>query len=88
MWRSIFIALGLMAIIIGVECLFIDSASFYAAGQTKASAFINPMGNPSASTREWQPQEWFPFVILSAGTVVIIYAFTLPRRLSRAMAAE
>jgi hypothetical protein len=80
MWRSIFIAIGIMAIIVGLECLLIDSANFYAAGQTRASSFFNPAGTPSLNTRAWQPKEWFPWCVLSIGTITILYAFTLPRR--------
>ena len=60
MWRSLFIALGIMAIILGFECLVIDSASLYSASGTNAESFLNPIGIPSASTREWRPKEWSP----------------------------
>lgn len=80
MRRALFIALGVMAIIIGLECLVIDSASFYSPKQTNASSFFDPSGNPSALTREWQPEEWIPWACLSAGAITIVYAFTLPRR--------
>lgn len=83
MWRSIFIALGIMAIIVGIECLMIDSAVFYSAAETKASSFMNPMGEPSMDTRHWQPKEWFPWAVLAAGAITILYAFTLPRRFGR-----
>lgn len=85
MWRSIFIAVGLMAIIIGLECLFIESAIFYSPSNTEASSFMSPSLSPSASTREWRPQEWFPYFVLSAGAVTVVYAFTLPKRIRAAM---
>jgi len=87
MWRSIFIAVGLMAMIIGLECLLIESAIFYKPSDTQASSFINPIGQPSADTREWRPKEWFPWLVLSAGTITVLYAFTLPRRLRQVMSA-
>lgn len=80
MWRSLFIALGIMAIIIGFEALVIDSANIYSASGTNARSFINPIGNPSANVQEWRPKEWFPWVFLSAGGITILYAFTLPKR--------
>ena len=40
MRRAFFIALGIMAIIIGLECLAIDSANFYSAKQTNASTLF------------------------------------------------
>ena len=52
--------LGVMAIILGFECLVIDSASLYSASGTNAESFLNPVGIPSANTREWRPKEWFP----------------------------
>lgn len=85
MWRSVFIALGLMAIIIGLECLFIESASFYSPTETEASSFVNPVGQPASDTREWRPQEWFPWLILSAGAITVLYAFTLPKRIRSVM---
>ncbi|MEM8666553.1 MAG: hypothetical protein AAGG48_03510 [Planctomycetota bacterium] len=85
MWRSIFIAIGLMAIIIGVECMMIESAVFYSPSETQASSFMNPTGQPSANTREWRPQEWFPFLVLSVGAITVVYAFTLPKRIRTAM---
>ena len=86
MWRSVFLAIGLMAVIVGFECLVIESANVYAAGQTQASTFVNPLGEPSPSTTEWRPKEWFPWVVLAAGSLTILYAFTLPGRFRRAMA--
>lgn len=87
MWRAIFIALGLMAIIIGLECLAIESAIFYKPSETRASSFINPIGQPAGDTREWRPQEWFPWLILSAGTITVLYAFTLPKRIRAVMSS-
>ncbi|MCP4888023.1 MAG: hypothetical protein GY904_15580 [Planctomycetaceae bacterium] len=85
MWRSVFIALGLMAIIIGLECLFIESASFYSPTEAEASSLVNPVGEPASDTREWRPQEWFPWLILSAGAITVLYAFTLPKRIRSVM---
>ena len=83
MWRSIFLALGIMAIVVGAECLFIDSAHFYSAGETKASSFMNPADRPSTSTHAWRPKEWMPWLMLAAGAITILYAFTLPKRFRR-----
>ncbi len=82
MRRALFIAMGIMAIIIGLECLAIDSANFYSAKETNASTFFDPSGTPSAQTKVWQPKEWLPWTSLSVGTITILYAFTLPRRFS------
>lgn len=80
MWRSLFLAVGIMAIIIGVESLLIENATLYAAGESSAGAFVNPAGSPAKSVQTWQPAEWFPWAVLSAGAVIVLYVFTLPRR--------
>ena len=87
MWRSIFIAVGIMAIIIGLECLVIDSADFYSASETEAGAFVNPVTVPASNVKQWRPKEWFPWVILSAGGITVLYAFTLPKRFGGASTA-
>lgn len=87
MWRSIFIAVGIMAIIIGLECLVIDSANFYSAAETEAGAFVNPVAVPASHSQQWRPKEWFPWVILTAGGITVLYAITLPKRFGGATAA-
>jgi hypothetical protein len=87
MWRSTFIAVGIMAIIIGLECLVIDSANLYSAADTEAGAFVNPVAVPTSNVQQWRPKEWFPWVILSAGGITVLYAITLPKRFNAATAA-
>jgi len=76
-----------MAIIVGLECLVIDSADFYSAAETKAGNFINPVAVPAPDVEEWKPKEWFPWVILSAGGITVLYAFTLSKRFGGTSAA-
>lgn len=83
MWRSIFLAFGIMAVIVGLESLLIDSVNLYSAGSTNASSFMDPSGVPSTGTRVWQPKDWFPWLSLSLGAIVVLYAFTLPARFRR-----
>lgn len=66
MWRSIFLALGIFTLILGLETLLIDSATF---------------ANHGEGAHELIPAEWAPWSLLSAGTVVILYSFTLPQKL-------
>ncbi len=80
MWRSIFLAIGVMLIIIGVETLVIDSATVYSAARSTATDFIDPTATPGRSTRVVQPGEWVPWAALSVGAVVVLYVYTLPRR--------
>lgn len=83
MWRSLFLALGTMMIIIGVEAMLIDSATVYAAAESSAAEFMDPSGSPAVNTKVIRPGEWTPWVILSVGAIVVLYAFTLPQRWHR-----
>ena len=84
MWRSFFLAVGIMMLIVGVECLLIDSATLYGAAQSSAGEFMDPSTPPARSTHVWAPSEWLPWTLLSGGAIVVIYAVTLPKRWSHA----
>lgn len=83
MWRSIFLAIGVMLIIIGLETLLIDSATVYSAAKQSAVDFVDPTTTPGKSTRVIKPGEWLPWTSLSVGTIVVLYVYTLPRRWHR-----
>ena len=80
MWRTLFIAFGVMFMIFGIECLMIDSATLYAGRESTMLDFFDPTGRPAQSTRDWQPKEWLPWAILSFGAVVVVYSWILPNR--------
>ena len=80
MWRAIFIALGISAIVFGTECLMIDSAVLFSHRGTSAANFFDPTGAPNGLAGEWRPKEWLPWMALAAGCITVLYAFTLPRR--------
>ena len=80
MWRSLFIALGIMGIIIGFESLLIDSATFYTARAKTPGEFLDPTKIVGQTTHTWKPSEIFPWLVLSIGALVVIYSFTLPQR--------
>ena len=84
MWRSFFIAIGIMAIIIGFETLVIDSANFYSSRGSTAGEFMDPSTIAGQQIITWQPKEWFPWLVLSAGALTVIYSFTLPKRFKMA----
>jgi hypothetical protein len=83
-WRSLFFAIGAMLIIVGVECLLIDSATL-SGGQTEAVAVTNSWFGPQQTLvvepeRVVRPPEWMRWSLIASGAVVLLYAFTLPRR--------
>ena len=66
MWRSLFLALGIYTALVGLEGLTLDRAVL--------KEWVTD------GTREIIPEPWIPWMLLSAGTVVVLYSFTLPRR--------
>ena len=80
MWRSFFLAIGIMMLIVGAECLIIDSATLYQAAEASATDFIDPDLVPGKTTKVVSPTEWMPWTLLSGGAIVVIYATTLPKR--------
>ena len=84
MWRSFFLAVGIMSVVVGVESLTVESVNLYTASGTDAQSFIDPTGRPSEFIRQWQPSEWFPWLTVMVGSVVIIYANSLPKRFGKA----
>jgi hypothetical protein len=81
MWRSLFVALGISSIILGLECLVIDKAVL-ARRDEPAAGLLNKEGNAPVigRNREVIPPDWAPWSLMSTGAVVVLYSFTLPRK--------
>ncbi len=69
MWRSLFLALGVSSLILGAEALFIDQA-----------VLKKPEGQQAAAQKIVNPPEWAPWSLMAGGAVVVLYSFTIPRR--------
>ena len=80
MWRAFFCAIGSMLLIIGVEFLVIDSAT-WAAGPSDvpvaSPGFFSSA--PAVADRSFAPAVWMPWSALLTGGVVLSYALTLRR---------
>ncbi|EMI22571.1 putative membrane protein [Rhodopirellula maiorica SM1] len=83
MWRSLFIALGIMAVIVGIEFLFIDSATIYQGEPANAVSFVDPTGAPANSAKVFRPKDWMPWSLLSGGIITIVYTYLIPVRYAR-----
>ena len=77
MWRAFFLALGVYSCLLGAQCLVIDKAVLQPRSET-SSRFTQRL---SSSRREVVPPKWAPWSLLSAGSVVILYTFTLPQKM-------
>jgi len=74
MWRSLFLAIGITLCIVGGECLLIDKVVM------AKKPDINATDSTTEATTDVVPPEWAPWSLLSAGAVVMIYSFTIPKR--------
>ncbi|HMP07363.1 MAG TPA: hypothetical protein PJ982_13515 [Lacipirellulaceae bacterium] len=71
MWRALFLALGVSSCLLGAEALFIDKA-----------LLKKPEGKPASAQKVVDPPEWAPWSLMAGGAVVVLYSFTIPRRVT------
>jgi hypothetical protein len=69
MWKSMFLAVGIFACILGVELLLIDSAVILPA-------------RGGGSGRSVSTPDWVPWSLISAGAITVLHFVTFPRKLS------
>ena len=63
MWKSLFLAIGVFALLLGLQCMFVEQAKWSGDGGTIV------------------PPDWAPWSLISAGAVIMLYSFTLPKKL-------
>lgn len=71
MWRALFLAIGVYCCLLGVEALAIDQAVL----KPKVRS-----GQIVAPARQIAPPDWAPWSLMAGGAVVVLYSFTIPRR--------
>ena len=84
MWRAFFCAVGIVLIIMGIECLLIDSAVLVAGVLDEPIPQIQPQSGglfsaplPATVDRVFRPSEWFPWSLLASGAIVLLYSVSL-----------
>jgi hypothetical protein len=77
MLRSFFLAVGISALLLGVECLVIERAELHGEDSTTLAGFAR---RAAPSYQEVEPPEWAPWSLMSVGAVVILYTITIPKR--------
>ena len=78
MFRAFFLALGIYAFILGLECLVLEKAVLYPSRGATAASLVQ---QAAPAYREVSPAEWAPWSLLSTGAVVMLYTCTLPAKL-------
>ena len=80
MWRSFFLAIGITLIILGVECLGIESVNLKMRDKPPAPTSPWDTAPKVGPNKKLTPQNWAPWSLMSSGIVVCLYSFTIPRR--------
>ena len=79
LYRAFFCAIGLVMIIVGLECLAIESALFSPGifEDTATASQQNPWFNSQPQIPQgkiFRPKDWFPWSLLAIGSIVAIYS--------------
>jgi hypothetical protein len=71
MFRSMFLAFGVYSCLLGIEALAIERA-----------VLKRPEGVATAEQKVVAPPDWAPWSLMGGGAVVVLYSFTIPRRVA------
>ena len=81
MWRALFSAVGIMLIVLGVECFLFDKVEVSTLNEFRNSATptshyqnasYSGLTSP-AKTITYDPADWIPWTLLATGTIILIY---------------
>ena len=80
MWRSLFLAIGLFLMVLGIGSLSVEAVELKA-HETLAPSPLSLSNAPREGPPKLiVPAPWWPWSFLSAGAVTCLYSFTIPRR--------
>ena len=77
MFRASILAVGLFISLIGIECMFVETAVFTTADFSDTELYSTAVVPSSFVV---SPPAWAPWGLLISGSVVMLYSFTLPHR--------
>ena len=82
MWRAFFLAIGISIILLGAEFMMVDKVVFHEAPKqgSPVSVLANITSTEVISAKTYVPPDWTPWSLFSVGAVVMIYSFTIPKR--------
>lgn len=82
MWRALFLAVGFFVMLLGVECLGVETINLKL--REKPPAPVSPWDTEpkEGALRTITPPPWAPWSLLSSGAVMCLYSFTIPRRIA------
>ncbi len=84
MWRALFLAIGISVFIFGAECLGLERIVLKKRGKPAVAtqeSTLMPAAPAPAPRITFSPPHYAPWSLMATGLIVVIYSFTLPRRL-------
>jgi hypothetical protein len=82
MWRSLFLAIGVILIILGVQCLGVAQFTLKLRDEAPSSTSFLDTAPTLGAQKQITPPTWAPWSLMSTGAVVCLYSFTLPKRVA------
>jgi hypothetical protein len=87
-WRMTFLGLGIYMLLLGLQLLAVDRVTWKHHWLEEPPRIATRFGFPWTPAVPEHPQSvpphWAPWLLLGSGGIVVIYSFTLPRRLAGA----
>ena len=80
MWRAVFLAIGITLVILGVECLGVESVNLKLRDAPPEPTSPWDTAPKTGPNKTLTPESWAPWSLMSSGIVVCLYSFTVPRR--------
>ena len=83
MWRAFFLAVGISCCLLGVEAMAVEKAILNVGSESTTARAFGLSQSTTFVRRELVPPDWAPWSLVSVGAVVILYSFSIPRRVGK-----
>lgn len=78
MWRALFWAVGVYAVLLGAQFMLIDRAVLHG---SESAGGGGPFGISRPAGEPFVPPDWAPWSLITFGIITLIYSFTIPKRM-------
>jgi len=82
MWRAFFLAMGCFVMLLGAQFLAVERMTLKIREAPPPPVSPFDTTQKTGALRQVIPPPWAPWSLLSAGAVVCLYSFTIPRRVA------